>query len=138
MKAELRGQEDMADRWIRAVEKTLDKRNRRTYTPTMKSDIISVRIKQSDMPMVRQAARKAGVSVSSYIRICVMEDFRTLCKPADKAERMSNAMRILSERMYQIEMGAGLQPVPPTPGATSTPLRSHRRAGRDKRERGTS
>lgn len=102
----------------------------------MKSGIITVRIKENDMPMVRKAARFAGLSISSYVRSCVMGDFRTTCKPGQKADKVLDALERLLERVQDKEKGAGSHPVPPTHGATGTPPHNLK-AGRKARESGT-
>jgi hypothetical protein len=137
MKAELRGQEDTRKRKMRAVEITLDRCRKVTYDDIMKSEIFNVRLKINDTPMVRKAARRAGLSISAYIRSCVMEDFRTMCDDGARAQKMNSAIAMLIDRMDKMKMGAGLQPVPPTPGATSTHLATPT-ARKKRRERGTS
>jgi len=102
----------------------------------MKSGIITVRIKENDMPIVRKAARMAGLSISSYVRSCTMEDFRTACHMGQRADKMLDAFeRLLSRKAKEKEMGAGSHPVPPTIGATGTPPTTKR--GRKVRESGT-
>lgn len=114
----------------------LDKHTRSAHTFSMRSTTITVRIKDHEVPIVRKAARREGLSVSAYIRKCTMEDFRTTMTPAKIGEKQIEAINNLLQRIAKKEMGAGSHPVPPTPGATSTPPHNPQ-AGRKARERGT-
>jgi len=104
----------------------LDNRKGSDYAKIMlrgKSDIITVRFKSTDMPMIRKAARKEGRSVSAYVRDCTMGDFRTTCRDSKIGEEgaIERINTYLEWMVTKKEMGAGRPPVPPTHGATGTP-----------------
>jgi len=83
-----------------------------------KSEKTSVRLSKREKGKIDECATLMGVSSGEFLRRCVQVMLMVMGDKESKAA----IYRILEEATSTMKMGAGLAPVPPKAGVTSTPL----------------
>lgn len=83
---------------------------------------IGLRVTKREKEKIRECAALMGVGESEFVRRCVQVMLMVMGDQESKSaiHRMIDAA---SNTMVKMKVGAGLAPVPPRAGVTSTPLR---------------
>lgn len=104
------------------INLTAERESRTLYNVEARTDRIGLRMTTREREKIRECAALMGVNDGEFVRRCVQVMLMVMGDQESK-KAIHQMIDAATNTMTKMKVGAGLAPVPPRAGVTSTPLR---------------